>query len=102
MTAAKKRRAARAPTLTVPAGAETNVAIGEPILPHGMSWTVRCRIEDVPAVTQHLLLLAQECEASWRLRREQMPMADGVPSGVLEVPEDEWDPNQRRPRRVGF
>ncbi len=96
-------RKRREPTLVVPAGAETQVAVGEPILPHGMSWTVRCRIEDVPAVTQHLLLLAQECEGSWRLRREQMPMADGVPSGALDVPEDEWDATQRRSRRrVGF
>lgn len=95
----KKPKHADQVTLTVPQGAETQVTVGEPILPHGIAWTVRCKIEDAAAVSVWLVQLARDMEGSWRLGRDQQPRADAAGPAAVAWVEDEYYEGRRR---LGF
>lgn len=95
---------AAAADLRVDGGADTTVYVGEPILPHGVSLQVRCKLTETAAMTVWLVTLAREIDGKLTLRPEEMPQADHVPAGALDVPEDEYDESQRRHGRpfIGF
>jgi hypothetical protein len=104
VTARRRKVGLDAAELRVDGGADTTVYVGEPILPHGISIQVRCKLTEAAAMTVFLVTMAREIDKGVRLQAHEKPQADHVPSGALDVPEDDYDESQRRHGRpfIGF